>query len=129
VAPVFPLRGGLLVLLSIQLLCLIFIRSGGIPHERFPCQGRCPPSTRPDKIEDDVDGDVDGTFSDRCISGSGAVLAFCLAWGSFGRLLGSFREKGSLRGASGLPLGPLWSLGASSPCVEAAGGLRFPFLA
>jgi hypothetical protein len=50
-------------------------------------------------------------------------------WGSFGRLLDSFREKGFLRDAPGLPLAPPWGLGASSPCVGAAGGLRFLFLA
>jgi hypothetical protein len=44
--------------------------------------------------------------------------------------LGSLREKGFLRDAPGLPLGPLWGLGTSGPCVGAAGGLRFfPFLA
>jgi hypothetical protein len=131
VASVFPLRGGMLVLFSIQLLCLIFIRSGGIPQERFPCQGRFLPLTQPDTIEDDGDGDVDESFSDRCSSGSGAVWAFCLASGDLsGRLLGSFREKDSLRGIPGLPPGSLWGLGASGPCVGATGGLRFfPFLA
>jgi hypothetical protein len=87
-------------------------------------QWRCPPLTLPDAVEDDdnVNGDEDGTFSDRCISGSG-VWAFCL--GSFGRHLGSFREKGSLLDAPGLPLGPLWALGAYGPCVGAAADLRF----
>jgi hypothetical protein len=60
----------------------------GIPQERFPYQGRYPPTTWPDPVEDDgdddnVDGVVVGTFSDRCISGSGAVWAFCLASGGF----------------------------------------------
>jgi hypothetical protein len=50
--------------------------------------------------------------------------------GSFGHHLDSFREKGFLWDAPGLPLAPPWGLGTSGPCVGAAGSLRFfPFLA
>jgi hypothetical protein len=116
VAPVFPLRGGMLVLFSIQLLCLIFIRSWGVPQERFPCQGRCPPLTRPDTIEDD--GDVDWLFSDRCSSGSGAVWGFCL--GVFRASFGFLSKEGFPSGCPWAPSRPLWGLGASGSCVEAA---------
>jgi hypothetical protein len=47
-------------------------------------------------------------------------------WGSFGRLLVSFRKKGFLRDAPWLPLAPPWGLGAFGPCV---GPQAFPFLA
>jgi hypothetical protein len=104
VAPVFPLRGGLLVLFSIQLPCLKFIRSGGIPQERFPYQGRYPPLTRTDTIEDDVNGDENGKFSDKCISGSGAVWEFCLASGGLSGVIWVPFEK---RVPFGSPLGSL----------------------
>jgi hypothetical protein len=38
-------------------------------------------------------------------------------WVSFGRLLVSFRKKGFLRDALGLPLAPPWGLGTFGPCV------------
>jgi hypothetical protein len=119
---VFPLHGGLLILFSIQLLCHKLIRPGVIPQERFPYQGRFPPSTRPDAVEDDgVDGDEDGMFSDKCISGSGAVWAFCLASGGLsGVIWVPFERRVSFQDAPGLPLGPLWALGTSGPCVGAS---------
>jgi hypothetical protein len=50
-------------------------------------------------------------------------------WGSFGRLLVSFRKKGFLRDALGLPLAPPWGLGASGPYVGRGRPPFFPFLA
>jgi hypothetical protein len=61
-----------------------------------------------------------GVFQDQAPSGHLSCF-----WGSFRRHLGFFREKGSLWDAHGLPLGPLWALGASNPCVGAGGGLCF----
>jgi hypothetical protein len=107
----------------------------GIPQERFPYQGRYPPATRPDMVEDDGDNNnVDGVKTGRFLIGAFQVQApsghFVLHLGSFGHHLVSFREKGFLRDTPGLPLGRPWGLGASSLCVGAAGGLRFfPFLA
>jgi hypothetical protein len=103
----------------------------GTSQVSFPHQGRYSPATRPDTLENDgdngdVDGAKDGTSSDRCSSGSGAVWVFCLASGGFsGVIWTSFERKVFLRDAPGLPLAPSWGLGASGPCVGAAGGLRF----
>jgi hypothetical protein len=97
--------------------------------------GDAPLLVRPDAVEEvdvddvdieDVDKDENELSSDRCISGSGAAWVFRLASGLFFFcLLGTFREKGSAWDAPGLPLGPLWALGASSPCVVSAGGRWF----
>jgi hypothetical protein len=131
VAAVFPLRGGLLVLFSIQLPYLKFIRPGGSLRRGSPTK-EVSPATRPDTFEDDGDdydvcGVKDGTSSDRCSSGSGTVWVFCLASGGLSGVIGTpFERKVFLRDASGLPLAPPWGLAASGPCVGAAGGLRFP---
>jgi hypothetical protein len=96
----------------------------GIPQVSFPYQGRYFPATRPVTLEDD--GGDDGAFSDRCSSESGAVWVFCLASGGLSGVIWTlFERKVFLRDAPGLPLAPPWGLGASSPCVEAAGGLLF----
>jgi hypothetical protein len=117
VAPVFPLRGRLLVLFSIQLPFHKFIRPGD-PSGGVPLPRRYPPATRPDTLEDDsgdydVNGFKDGTSSDRCSSGSGAVWVFCLASGG---PLGVIWFPFERRVSSGAPLGSLWPLpGAWAP--------------
>jgi hypothetical protein len=86
----------------------------GIPQERFPYQGRYPPVTQPDTLEDNDDDRVkDGMSSDRCSSGSGAVWAFCLA--SAG-LLGVIWIPFERRVSFGTPMASLWPLlGAWAP--------------
>jgi hypothetical protein len=82
-----------------------------IHQERFPYQGRYPPTTWPDTVEDDgddddIDGVKDGKFSDRCFSGSDAVWAFCLASGGLSGIIWIPFER---RVSSGTPLGSLWA--------------------
>jgi hypothetical protein len=92
---------------------------------RFPYQGRYPPATRPDTLEDgDVDGAKDGTSSDRCSSGSGAVWVFCLASGGLSGIIWIPFER---RVSSGAPLGSLWPL--LGAWVLPAPMYPFPFLA
>jgi hypothetical protein len=99
----------------------------GISQVSFPYQGRYSPATRPVTLEDNGDdGGFDGASSDRCTSGSGAVWVFCLASrGLSGVIWTPFERKVFLWDAPGLPLAPPWGLGASGPCVGAAGGLCF----
>jgi hypothetical protein len=63
--------------------------------------------------DNDGDGDENGMFSDRCISGSGAVWVFCLASGGLsGVIWVSFERRVSF----GTPLGSLWApFGAWAP--------------
>jgi hypothetical protein len=90
----------------------------GILQVRFPYQGRYPPATRPDMLEDDgddndIDRVKDGKCSDRCSSGSGAVWVLCLASGSLSGIIWFPFER---RVSSGTPLGSLWPLlGAWAP--------------
>jgi hypothetical protein len=81
---------------------------------RFPYQGRYPPATQPDMLEDDDnDGVKDRTSSDRCISGSGSVWVFYLASGGLSGIIWIPFER---RVSSGVPLGSLWPLlGAWAP--------------
>jgi hypothetical protein len=136
VAPVFPLRDGLLVPFESSFSATNISGRGDLTDE-FPHQGRYSPATRPDTLEDDGnngndgdDGDVngakDGTSSDRCSSGSVAVWVFCLASGGLsGIIWTAFERKVFLWDAPGLPLASSWGLSASGPCVGAVGGLRF----
>jgi hypothetical protein len=75
--------------------------------------------TRPDTVEDygddDVDGDENGTFSDRCISGSGTIWAFCFASGGLSGVIWVPFER---RVPFGTPLGSRWApFGAWAPPV------------
>jgi hypothetical protein len=113
VAPVFSSTWWSADSFRIQLLCLISIRSRG--------SHRYSPSTRPDTLVPMATTTTTSTGSKMGHLLIGAVgirhhlgVLSCV-WGSFGRLLVSFRKKGFFQDTLGLPLAP----------PGAAGGLRF----
>jgi hypothetical protein len=107
VAPVFTLRGGLLVLFSIMLPFHKFIRSGGSLRRGFPYQGRYPPATRPDTVEDGGDdNDVDGVKTGHFLIGDFQVQA---PSGCFVLRLGVFRASFGFLSREGFPPGRPWA--------------------
>jgi hypothetical protein len=113
VAPVFPLRGGLLVLFSIQLLCLKFIRPGESLRRGSPTRGGVPQRHGLIRLKTTATTTGSKTSSDRCSSGSGAIWVFCLASGGLSGVIWIPFER---RVSFGGPLGSLWLLlGAWAP--------------
>jgi hypothetical protein len=122
VAPVFSSPWWSADSFRIQLLCHIFIRSGG--------SNRYSPATQPDMLVTMATTTSTGSKMGHLMIGAVGIrlhlgVLSCI-WGSFGRLLVSFRKKGFLQDALGLPLAPPWGLGASSPCVEPWAASAFP---
>jgi hypothetical protein len=114
VAPVFSSPWWSADSFRIQLLCHIFIRSGG--------SHRYSPATRPDMLVTMATRRTStGSKMGHLLIGAVGIRlhlgVLSCVWGSFGRLLVSFRKKGFLRDALGIPLAPPWGLGASSPCA------------
>jgi hypothetical protein len=112
VAPVFSSPWWTADSSRIQLLCHIFIRSGG--------SHRYSPAMRPDTLvtmATTTTGSKKGHLLIGAVGNRRHLGVLSCVLGSFGRLLVSFRKKGFLWDTPGLPLAPPWSLGTSGPCV------------
>jgi hypothetical protein len=79
----------------------------GIPQERFPYQGRYPPATQPDTVEDDGDNnDVDGVKTGRFLISAFQDQALS---GRFVLRLGIFRASFGFLLKEGFPSGRPWA--------------------